>query len=97
MEKDFFGRFWRGVPPKSKDDYAFISHMVETAQPDMGRVAFLVPHGMLFRGGSESRVRQQLIEENLLDAVIGLPANLFTTAGIPVAILVFDRGREQGE
>jgi type I restriction enzyme M protein len=55
-----------------------------------------VPHGVLFRGGAEGRIRQALIEENLLDAVVGLPANLFTTTGIPVAILVFDRSREQG-
>ena len=55
-----------------------------------------MPHGVLFRGGSEGQIRQALIEENLLDAVVGLPANLFTTTGIPVAILVFDRSREQG-
>ena len=51
---------------------------------------------MLFRRGAEGKIRQALIEENLLDAVVGLPANLFTTTGIPVAILVFDRSREQG-
>jgi type I restriction enzyme M protein len=56
----------------------------------------IVPHGVLFRGGAEGRIRQQLIEENLLDAVVGLPANLFTTTGIPVAILIFDRSREEG-
>ena len=95
-ESDTLGRFWRGVPPKSKGDYAFISHMIETAQPGKGRVAVIVPHGVLFRGGSEGKIRRALIEENLLDAVVGLPANLFTTTGIPVAILVFDRSREQG-
>ena len=93
---DRHGRFWRGVPPKSKGDYAFISHMIETAKRQSGRVAVIVPHGVLFRGGAEGRIRQALIEENLLDAVIGLPANLFTTTGIPVAILVFDRSREAG-
>jgi type I restriction enzyme M protein len=95
-EKDKHKRFWRGIPPKSKGDYAFISHMIEIARPQSGRVAVIVPHGVLFRGGSEGRIRQALIEENLLDAVVGLPANLFTTTGIPVAILVFDRSREQG-
>jgi type I restriction enzyme M protein len=93
---DQFNRFWRGVPPKSKGDYAFISHMIETAKPLSGRVAVIVPHGVLFRGGAEGRIREALIRENLLDAVIGLPANLFTTTGIPVAILVFDRSREAG-
>jgi type I restriction enzyme M protein len=59
-------------------------------------VAVVVPHGVLFRGGAEGRIRRALIEENLLDAVIGLPGNLFPTTSIPVAILVFDRSREKG-
>ena len=95
-EHDRFQRFWRGVPPKSKGDYAFVTHMIETALPKVGRVAVVVPHGVLFRGGAEGRIRQKLIEENLLDAVIGLPANLFPTTSIPVAILLFDRSRESG-
>jgi type I restriction enzyme M protein len=95
-EHDQYSRFWRGIPPKSKGDYAFITHMIEIAKRESGRVAVIVPHGVLFRSGSEGRIRKALIEENLLDAVIGLPANLFTTTGIPVAVLVFDRSREQG-
>ena len=93
---DQYKRFLRGVPPKSKGDYAFITHMIEIAKRQSGRVAVIVPHGVLFRGGAEGRIRKALIEENLLDAVVGLPANLFTTTGIPVAILIFDRSREQG-
>uniref|UniRef100_UPI0040485AEC type I restriction-modification system subunit M n=1 Tax=Yoonia sp. TaxID=2212373 RepID=UPI0040485AEC len=93
---DQFTRYWRGVPPKSKGDYAFITHMIEIAKRQTGRVAVIVPHGVLFRAGAEGRIRQALIEENLLDAVVGLPANLFTTTGIPVAILIFDRSREEG-
>ncbi|ABE04487.1 type I restriction-modification system subunit M [Rickettsia bellii] len=89
-------RFWRGIPPKTKGDYAFISHMIEVTKPLSGRAAIVVPHGVLFRGGTEGLIRQSLIEDNLLDAVIGLPANLFTSTGIPVAILVFDRSRETG-
>ncbi|MBI4911621.1 MAG: type I restriction-modification system subunit M [Acidobacteria bacterium] len=96
IEADRHNRFWRGLPPKSKGDYAFITHMIETALPKEGRVAVVVPHGVLFRGGAEGRIRQALIEENLLDAVIGLPGNLFQTTSIPVAILVFDRAREKG-
>lgn len=95
-ESDRFNRFWRGVPPKSKGDWAFISHMVEAALEKEGRVAVVVPHGVLFRGGAEGRIRQKMIEGNLLDAVIGLPGNLFPTTSIPVAILVFDRSREKG-
>ena len=93
---DQYNRFWRGIPPKSKGDYAFITHMIEIAKRESGRVAVIVPHGVLFRGGTEGQTRQALIEENLLDAVVGLPGNLFTTTGIPVAILVFDRSREEG-
>jgi type I restriction enzyme M protein len=89
-------RFWRGIPPKTKGDYAFITHMIETAKRHTGRVAIVVPHGVLFRGSTEGQIRQKLIDENLLDAVIGLPANLFTSTSIPVAILVFDRSREAG-
>ncbi len=84
------------MPPASKGDYAFISHMIETTYLDPtqnGRVGVIVPHGVLFRGGSEGRIRQQLIEENLLDAVIGLPENLFYGTGIPAAILLFKRNR----
>jgi type I restriction enzyme M protein len=81
---DQFKRYWRCVPPKSKGDYAFITHMIEIAKRQTGRA------------GAEGRIRQALIEENLLDAVVGLPANLFTTTGIPVAILIFDRSREEG-
>lgn len=95
-ENDRFNRFWRGIPPKSKGDYAFISHMIEAALEKEGRVAVVAPHGVLFRGGAEGRIRRRLIEDNLLDAVIGLPANLFPTTGIPVAVLVFDRSREKG-
>ncbi|MDW3224187.1 MAG: type I restriction-modification system subunit M [Paracoccaceae bacterium] len=94
-DTDQYNRFWRGVPPKSKGDYAFITHMIEIAKRQSGRVAVIVPHGVLFRAGAEGRIRQQLIDENLLDAVVGLPANLFTTTTIPVAILIFDRSREE--
>jgi type I restriction enzyme M protein len=93
---DAYKRYWRGIPPKSKADYGFITHMIEIAKRQSGRVAVIVPHGVLFRGGAEGKIRQALIEENLVDAVVGLPANLFTTTGIPVAILIFDRSREQG-
>jgi type I restriction enzyme M protein len=93
---DRYNRFWRGIPPKSKGDWAFITHMIETALEREGRVSVVVPHGVLFRGGQEGKIRQKMIEENLLDAVIGLPGNLFPTTNIPVAIMVFDRAREKG-
>jgi len=92
---DRFGRFHRGIPPKSRGDYAFISHMIETATAGTGKVGVIVAHGVLFRGGSEGKIRQSLIEENLLEAVIGLPENLFFGTGIPAAILLFNKGKEK--
>jgi type I restriction enzyme M protein len=91
---DPYNRFWRGTPPKSKGDYAFISHMVETALAAEGRIGVIVPHGVLFRGGGEGVIRQKLIEDNLLEAVIGLPAGLFYGTGIPAAILLFNKARK---
>ena len=96
LENDVYHRFNRGMPPASKGDYAFISHMIATAKPLVGRVAVIVPHGVLFRGSSEGRIRQALVEENILDVVIGLPNGLFQTTGIPVAMLIFDKSREKG-
>ena len=90
---DRFKRFHRGIPPKSKADYAFVQHMVETTDAFKGRAGVVVPHGVLFRAASEGIVRQKLIEENLLDAVIGLPSNLFYGTGIPAAILLFRRNK----
>lgn len=89
---DEYNRFFRGVPPKSKGDYAFVTHMIETIN-EHGKVGVLVPHGVLFRGSSEGKIRKALIDENLLKAVIGLPANLFFGAGIPAVILVFDKAK----
>ena len=88
---DPYGRFRRGIPPKTKGDYAFISHMIETLKPETGRMAVVVPHGVLFRASSEGKIRQQLIEENVLDTVIGLPEKLFFGTGIPAAILIFKK------
>lgn len=90
-EHDKFGRFRRGVPPKTKGDYAFILHMIETIKPKTGRVGVVVPHGVLFRGSTEGKIRQKLIDENLLDTVIGLPEKLFYGTGIPAAILIFKK------
>jgi type I restriction enzyme M protein len=88
-DADKYSRFRRGVPPRTRGDYAFILHMVETMKPGAGRMAVVVPHGVLFRGAAEGRIRQRLIEENLLDVVIGLPEKLFYGTGIPAAVLMF--------
>lgn len=96
-ETDTYNRFWRGVPPKSKGDWAFISHMIETTYEGKGKVGVVVPHGVLFRGSSEGKIRQKTIEENILEAVIGLPANLFFGTGIPAAILIFNKGKAENK
>jgi type I restriction enzyme M protein len=94
---DPFHRYHRGLPPKSKGDWAFISHMIETAREGTGKIGVVVPHGVLFRGAAEGRIRQKMIESNLLEAVIGLPANLFFGTGIPAAILLFNKGKVHGD
>ncbi|WAA12821.1 type I restriction-modification system subunit M [Fervidibacillus halotolerans] len=85
-------RFEWGVPPSSKGDYAFVQHMLYSLAEN-GRMATILPHGVLFRGASEGKIRKQIIELNLLDAVIGLPENLFYGVGIPVCIMIFKKNR----
>jgi len=92
-EDDKYSRFKRGIPPKTKGDYAFILHMIETMKPKTGRMAVVVPHGVLFRGSNEAHIRQKLVDENLLDTVIGLPEKLFYGTGIPAAILIFKKSK----
>lgn len=92
-ELDVYNRFDWGVPPSSKGDYAFVLHMLHSLDADNGRMAVVLPHGVLFRGASEGRIREQLVELNLLDAVIGLPANLFYGTSIPACVLVFKKKR----
>lgn len=82
-------RAFCGVPPRNNGDYAFIQHMISSMMPVTGRVGVVMPHGVLFRGGEEARIRRCLIEKDLLDAVIGLPSKLFYSTTIPACILVF--------
>jgi type I restriction enzyme M protein len=96
-EADPYKRFRRGVPPRTKADYAFILHMIETMKPGSGRMAVVVPHGVLFRGAAEGRIRKELIDENLLETVIGLPEKLFYGTGIPAAILVFRKNKKDNK
>lgn len=87
-------RFGWGVPPSSKGDYAFVLHMLHSLAEN-GRMGVVLPHGVLFRGASEAKIRQQILEMNLLDAVIGLPENLFFGTGIPAVVLVFKKNRRR--
>ncbi|MFH1127610.1 MAG: type I restriction-modification system subunit M [archaeon] len=91
---DPYRRFEWGVPPKSKGDYAFVQHMLYSLA-EGGRMGIVLPHGVLFRGATEGKIRTQIIDLNLLDAVIGLPANLFFGTGIPACVLVFKKNRSR--
>ncbi|NEB19636.1 type I restriction-modification system subunit M [Streptomyces coelicoflavus] len=78
-----------GVAPQSSADWAFVQHMIASMDPKKGRAGVVLPHGVLFRGGQEAAIRQRVLDDDLLEAVIGLPANLFYNTTIPTAILVF--------
>ncbi len=85
------------LAPKSKADFAFIQHMIHHLE-DNGTMAVVLPHGVLFRGASEGVIRKHLIEQrNVLDAVIGLPANIFFGTSIPTVILVFKKNRKNAD
>ncbi|WP_420870694.1 N-6 DNA methylase [Enhygromyxa salina] len=94
-EGDRYGRFRFGVPPKGKGDLAFVQHMLATVNAE-GKMGVVMPHGVLFRGASEGRIREAILREDLFEAVIGLPPNLFYGTGIPAAILVLARKRAKG-
>jgi type I restriction enzyme M protein len=84
-----------GVPPKGNGDYAWVQHMVASMKKDTGRVGVVMPHGVLFRGSSEAKIRQYLIENDLLDAVIGLAPNLFYGTTIPASLLIFKVAKDE--
>jgi type I restriction enzyme M protein len=91
---DPYRRFSYGLPPKSKGDLAFVQHMIATLNPT-GKAGVIVPHGVLFRGGAEAEIRRQLLENDLLEAIVGLPVNLFNGTGIPAAMLIFNRAKTE--
>jgi type I restriction enzyme M protein len=90
-EDDFYGRFEGfGIPPKSNGDYAFLLHIVKSMK-STGKAAVILPHGVLFRGNAEERIRTELIERGYIKGIIGLPSNLFYGTGIPACILLLDK------
>ncbi len=91
---DPYGRNAYGLAPKTNGDFAWVQHMFASLN-DSGRMAVVLPHGVLFRGGAESRIRTQLLEENRLEAVIGVASNLFYGTGIPACILVLKKSRPE--
>ncbi|MDC9623152.1 type I restriction-modification system subunit M [Xenorhabdus sp. XENO-7] len=85
-----------GLAPKTKADYAFLLHDLYHLKPD-GIMTIVLPHGVLFRGGDEGKIRENLIEKNHIDAIIGLPANIFFGTGIPTIILVLKQTRNNDD
>lgn len=87
---DLYGRFEYGTPPEKNGDYAFLLHMLKSLK-STGKAAVILPHGVLFRGGAEGSIRTRLIQQGVIQAIIGLPANLFYGTGIPACIIVLDK------
>lgn len=87
---DSFQRFAWGEPPAKQGDYAYLLHIIRSMK-GTGKAACILPHGVLFRGGAEGVIRQQLVRSGILKGIIGLPANLFYGTGIPACILVLDK------
>ncbi len=87
-------RAFCGVPPNKNADMAWIQHMVSTMSPEVGRVGVVMPHGVLSRGGVEGKIRQCLVEMDNLDAIVGLPPNLFYSTTIPACLLIFKASKE---
>lgn len=93
-DSDRYGRYPYGTPPKDAGDLAFIQHMIASLNAE-GKMGVVVPHGVLFRGGSEKEIRKGIIEDDLLEAVIGLPSALFYGTGIPAALLIINKNKPQ--
>ena len=91
---DPFGRDKYGCPPKSYGDLAFVQHMVASLKPG-GMLAVVLPHGILFRGGTEGKIRKGMLEDDLIEAVIGLAPNLFYGTGIPACILIVRKSKPE--
>jgi type I restriction enzyme M protein len=88
--RDPFQRFAWGVPPPKKGDYAYLLHIIRSMK-GAGKAACILPHGVLFRGDAEAKIREQLVRSGYLKGTIGLPANLFYGTGIPACIMVLDK------
>ncbi|WP_059002450.1 type I restriction-modification system subunit M [Leptolyngbya sp. NIES-2104] len=90
LSADEFQRFEYGVPPDKNGDYAFLLHILKSLK-STGKAAVILPHGVLFRGNAEARIRRNLVQQGYIKGIIGLPANLFYGTGIPACIIVIDK------
>ncbi len=93
--EDEYNRFSYGIPPDKNGDYAFLLHML-TSLKSTGKAAVILPHGVLFRGGAEGVIRKRILQQGYIQAIIGLPANLFFGTGIPACIIILDKAGSAG-
>lgn len=91
---DPYGRNQYGLAPKTNGDFAWVQHMYASLN-DNGRMAVVLPHGVLFRGGAEGKIRTKLLQENRIEAIIGVASNLFYGTGIPASVLVLRKSRSK--
>ena len=89
-----YGRFSYGVPPRGYADLAFLQHMISVLKQD-GKLGIVLPHGVLFRAGSEGKIRKGILKEDILETVVGLPSKLFYNTGIPASILVVNKSKPE--
>ncbi|WP_445495793.1 type I restriction-modification system subunit M [Photorhabdus sp. SF281] len=89
-KEDEFDRFTWGIPPEKNGDYTFLLHIIKSLK-STGKGAVILPHGVLFRGNAEARIRENLLKQGYIKGIIGLPANLFYGTGIPACIIVIDK------
>ncbi len=94
-DSDPYGRYPYGTPPKGSGDLAFVQHMIASLNAE-GVMGCVVPHGVLFRGSAEKEIRKGILEDDLLEAVVGLPAALFYGTGIPAALLIINKNKPAG-
>lgn len=95
-ERDNFSRFEKGIPPKKQGDYAYLLHVTKCLKNN-GKAAVILPHGVLFRGKAEEQIRKEYIKDNIIEAIISLPKNLFFGTGIPACIVVLNKSRKDKE
>lgn len=94
MVSDPYGRFQYGVPPRGYADLAFLQHMMSVLNQN-GKLGIVLPHGVLFRGGSEGKIRQGILKDDILETVVGLPSKLFYNTGIPASILIVNKAKPE--
>ena len=91
-ENDIYNRYIYGIPPTSYGDLGFVSHMIASLN-STGRMGTVIPHGVLFRGGAEGKIREGIIKEDIIEAIVGLPPNIFYGTGIPAALFIINKSK----